>query len=66
MYIKKQKEKKGKKARGNVRSLCYQTHACCAIMVFVLGMSCNIVMMAEGAGSNICSRLYPKFRDWKV
>jgi len=34
-------------------SLCYQTHD-------------NMVMMAEGAGSNICSQPYPKFRDWKV
>ena len=33
---------------------------------FVLGMTCNMVMMAEGAGSNICSQPYPTFRDWKV
>jgi len=25
-----------------------------------------MVMMAEGAGSNICSQPYPKFRDWKM
>jgi len=41
MYIKKnetkkkttKKKEKGKK-RGNVRSLCYQTHTCYAIMVW--------------------------------
>jgi len=27
---------------------------------------CNMVMMAEGAESNICSQPYPKFRDWKM
>jgi len=25
-----------------------------------------MVMMAEGAGSNICSQPCPKFRDWEV
>jgi len=25
-----------------------------------------MVMMAEGAGSNICSQPCPKFRNWKV
>jgi len=25
-----------------------------------------MVMMAEGAGSNICSQSGPKFQNWKV
>jgi len=58
----KKKEKVKGKERGNVRSdpcmLCYHG--------FVLGRACNMFMMAEGAGSNICSQSYPKFRDWEV
>jgi len=39
-------------------------------MVFVLAMTNNsklaMVMIAEEAGSNICSQPYPTSRDWKV
>jgi len=33
---------------------------------FVWGRACSMVMMAEGAGSNICSQPCPKFWNWKV
>ena len=61
----RKKREKGKgKERGNVRPLFCQTHAC--YHGFVLGRACSMVMMAKGAGSNICSQPCPKFRNWKV
>jgi len=79
MYIKKckkkwnkknNKKKKKKRKKGKKEVVFLLSDPCNSCLLcyhgLVLGMICNMVMMAEGVGGNICSQLYPKFRDWKM